>query len=71
VLTKSIKKLSLAEKTLLVEELWDDIAAHNKRIQPEQEEVDFVKQRLRDIKKSPCGFLSWCEIKNKARKPAK
>jgi putative addiction module component (TIGR02574 family) len=70
-LARSIKKLPLAEKILMVEELWDDISAHNKRLQPEKEEIDFVKQRLRDIKKAPDGFLSWRQIKDKARKSAK
>ncbi|MCX5899289.1 MAG: addiction module protein [Proteobacteria bacterium] len=67
-LARKIKNLPLAEKILLVEELWDDIAAYNKRIRPDQDEIAFVKQRLSDIKKSPDSVLTWGEIKAKARK---
>jgi putative addiction module component (TIGR02574 family) len=65
---KSIKNLTLAEKIVLVEELWDDIASHNKRLRPDNEEIDFIKQRLKDINKSPESFLTWGEIKTCARK---
>jgi putative addiction module component (TIGR02574 family) len=71
VLAKNIKSLPSAEKILLVEELWDDIAAHNKRIRPDKDEIAFVKQRLSDMNKSPDNFLTWGEIKAKARKTIK
>ena len=70
-LARNIKNLPLAEKILLVEELWDDIAAYNKRIRPDKDEIAFVNQRLSEIKKSPDSFLTWGEIKAKARKIVK
>ena len=70
-LARTIKNLPLAEKILLVEELWDDIAAYNKQIRPDKDEIAFVKQRLSDIKKSPDSILTWGEIKAKTRKTIK
>lgn len=70
-LARNIKNLPLAEKILLVEELWDAIAVDNKQIPPDKDEIAFVKQRLSDIKKSPNSFLTWGEIKAKARKTIK
>jgi len=71
VLARTIKNLPLAEKILLVEELWDDIAAYNKRIRPDKDEIAFANERLRENKKSPGSFLTWDEIKAKARKIVK
>ncbi len=65
---EEIKKLSEAEKILLVEEIWDDIAANagaNELSSAKKTEID---RRMKEIKEGKAVFRSWEEVKAKALK---
>ena len=59
-LTKSLSKLSVSEKVLLAQELWDNAAP---TLAVSNEEVDYVKSRLADIKKRGSQNRKWTSIK--------
>jgi len=67
--TIDIQALSLSERLVLVEDIWDSIARDG--IKPSAEEREFVRRRLADIKKRG-GFkgVAWETVKRNARKAA-
>jgi putative addiction module component (TIGR02574 family) len=60
-LSKEIKGLSVAERILLVEEIWDSVAS--KKIKPGKDEIIYVKNRLLMIKDGKSKSRSWDSIK--------
>lgn len=67
-LKEEIKKLSDAEKILLVEEIWDDIATHSKSNELSDAKKKEIDRRMADIKNGKAVFSSWDEVKAKAQK---
>jgi putative addiction module component (TIGR02574 family) len=59
-----IKKLSVAEKILLVEEIWDSIEYSNP-VALTSEKKEFLDQRLEAIKRGDASFVSLDEIKQR------
>lgn len=58
-----IRKLSLAERIQLLEDVWDSIAEETNawELTPElQAELD---QRLNDLETNPSGNVTWEEVK--------
>ena len=58
-----IRKLSLAERIQLLEDVWDSIAEETNawELTPElQAELD---QRLNDLETNPSGNVTWDEVK--------
>lgn len=58
-----IKRLSVAERIRLVQDIWDSIAA-DRNAQPlgtaEREELD---RRLRAFERDPSGTKTWSEVR--------
>jgi len=62
-LTEQAKKLSIADRILLVEEIWDTIAEENQAFEltdPQKRELD---RRLESVKTKPGQGRTWDEIK--------
>lgn len=61
---KNINKLSLSEKILLVEDIWDSIAAANANIPLTDEQKEELDRRYKAFIKNPDDSKSWEEIKS-------
>lgn len=58
-----LDEFSLAEKLLLVEELWDDIAAHPADVPVMEWQKDELERRYRDYLADPESGVEWAEVK--------
>lgn len=66
-LPSPISRLSLPEKIQLVEDLWDDIAAHPERLAvPAWQKAELDKRKAR-YDKNPGSALRWSDVKKKIR----
>lgn len=62
------KNLSIPERILLVEEIWDSIAAEAPNIELTPGQKNLLKERLVEYKKlDKSERKSWTEIKEKAK----
>lgn len=61
-LKEEIKKLSPAERILLIEEVWDNLEVENK-IQLSEEKKAFLDERLDAIEQGKATFVTLEEIK--------
>ena len=59
-----IKKLSVAERILLVEEIWDSIAVEQEVMEVTEAQKCELDQRLASFEASEHEGRSWEEIKN-------
>ncbi len=57
------KKLSVAERILLVEEIWDSIAADKETPDLTQEQKDELDRRIEADRHNPNAGRTWEEIK--------
>ncbi len=63
-----IFKLSVPERVLLVEAIWDSIVGENDKSYSynlSKEQIAFLEEELTAYKKNPDEGSSWSEIKNK------
>jgi len=60
-----IKKLSVAERILIVEEIWDSIAAEQEAVQVTEAQKAELDRRLASYDASPNDGKSWEEIKRR------
>ncbi len=67
-LSEEIKKLSISERILLVEDIWDSIARDNESFELSQSQKDELDKRSRSFDENPSQGRSWEEIKAKFRK---
>jgi putative addiction module component (TIGR02574 family) len=69
--TKSlgIDRLSLAERILLVEEIWDSIAAEAEGLEVPQSHKDELDRRLAAYHTDPHAGSSWEAVKSRLQKP--
>mgnify|MGYP000081235555 CR=1 FL=1 len=70
-LRNKINKLSVSEKILLVEELWDDIARKNETFELSQSQKSELEKRSLYFEKNPEGGKLWEEIKDEFLKGKK
>lgn len=56
-------ELSVSEKLLLVEELWDDLAAHPDQIMLTDAQRAELDRRYEAYRKNPTEGSSWDEVK--------
>ena len=63
-----IDLLSLAERVLLVEEIWDSIAAEAEALEVPQSHKDELDIRLADHDANPDAGSSWEDVKSRLRK---
>ncbi|MBI2427720.1 MAG: addiction module protein [Ignavibacteriales bacterium] len=59
-----IKNLSISERILLVEEIWDSIAKENGAFELTQSQKDELDRRSEAFRKNPQLGRSWEEIKS-------
>lgn len=62
-----IKKLSAAEKILLVEDIWDEIDFESKTTLS-QKKKDDIDKRLEEIRLGKSTSYTWEEVKTEAKK---
>jgi putative addiction module component (TIGR02574 family) len=63
--TSEIKKLSVAERILIVEEIWDSIAAEQESVQLTEAQKTELDRRITSCDSSPDEGQSWEEIKRR------
>ncbi len=62
-----LKRFSIAEKILIVEELWDSIAADQESFGLTGEQRDELDRRVADYYLSPDDGYSWKDVKNRIK----
>lgn len=66
-----ILKLSVSERILLVEAIWDSIANETQNMKPYQlteEQMQCLEEELEEYRKNPDDVTTWEEIKSKVIK---
>ena len=64
---EDIKKLSVAERILLVEDIWDSISTSGEELPITDEQKKELDSRLEAYKKNPDEGKSWKEVKDNIR----
>ena len=64
-----IDQLSLAERILLVEEIWDSIVAEAEALDIPQSHKDELDRRLAAYHADPHAGSSWQDVKTRLQKP--
>ena len=62
-LTEQAKKLSIAERLALVQEIWDSIAEDNEYFELTDEQRQELDRRLESFRANPSQGRTWDEIK--------
>lgn len=62
-----IDQLSTAERILLVEEIWDSIAAEADQLPLTEAQKQDLERRLADYQANPAAGSSWEEVKERLR----
>ena len=62
-IANEIKKLSVAERILLVEEIWDSIARENEAFDLTDSQKKELERRSQSFSSNPALGRSWEEIK--------
>ncbi|MBM4177113.1 MAG: addiction module protein [Ignavibacteria bacterium] len=62
-LKEEIKKLSIPERILLVEDIWDSIARDNESFELSQSQRDEIDKRSHFFDENPSQGRTWDEIK--------
>ena len=63
--TQEIKKLSVAERIMIVEEIWDSIAEDQESLEVTEAQRRELDRRLDAYHSSPKGGSSWDEVKRR------
>lgn len=63
-LINQINALSLSEKILLVEEIWDSIARENESFELSKSQKEELDRRIQSYTENPNQGRSWEEIKS-------
>lgn len=66
-LAEDLKKLSKAEKILLINDLWEDVAGAIDGLEISSELVDKLDKRYEGFVKSPDEGIPWKEFKSRFR----
>jgi len=62
-LTEQAKKLSISDRILLVEEIWDTIAEENQAFELTDAQKQELDRRLESVRTNPGHGRTWDEIK--------
>jgi len=65
----AVKELSLQDKWLLANELWDEVEEHQKELPSSPEIIAIVEQRFADHERDPSTALSLEEFKRRFHLP--
>ena len=63
-LTEQAKKLSISDRILLVEEIWDTIAEENQAFELTEAQKRELDRRLESARNNPGVGRTWDEIKS-------
>ncbi|MBU0560973.1 MAG: addiction module protein [Bacteroidetes bacterium] len=61
---KNIKKLSIAERILIVEDIWDSIITSKEEIPVSDEQKEKLDSRIEAYYKNPNEVKTWSEVRN-------
>lgn len=64
---EDIKKLSVAERILIVEDIWDSISTSGEELPITDEQRKELDSRLEAYKKNPAEGKSWKEVRDNIR----
>lgn len=64
-LLDQIKRLSISERILIVEDIWDSMALSKEELPITEKQKKELGKRLKDYKKNPNDGASWEEVKNR------
>lgn len=64
---ENIKNLSVAERILIVEEIWDSILSSNEEFPLSDEQKNELDKRLDSYNNNPDGTRPWNEIRDDIR----
>ncbi len=64
-LVEKIKKLSIPEKILIVEEIWDSIAVSNEEISLTKDQKAELNRRLNDYNNNKLKSSDWKSVKRR------
>ncbi|MCH8474964.1 MAG: addiction module protein [Opitutales bacterium] len=64
-LTTELKNLSRAEKLLLINDLWDDVAAESSDLELTSDQEKLLDKRYMEFQKNPDEGISWKTFKAK------
>ena len=64
-LLNKIKKLSVSERILIVEDIWDSIAYSNENLPVTDRQKKELDKRLVSYSKNPSDGSSWKEVKSR------
>ena len=67
--TTSVFDLTPPEKLLLVQDLWDDLAATPANIPVYDWQIEEVERRKANLVSNPASALTWEEVKRRVRQP--
>lgn len=67
-LLNKIKKLSVSERILIVEDIWDSIVYSNENLPVTDRQKEELDKRLVSYSKNPSEGSSWNEVKNRIQK---
>ncbi len=62
-----VKKLSISERMIIIEDIWDSIISSNKDIAVTEEQKKDLDQRLADYYDNPSEGSTWDEVKKRIR----
>ena len=62
-ITEAAKKLSISDRILLVEEIWDTIAEENQAFELTDAQKRELDRRLDSVRRNPRQGRTWDEIK--------
>ncbi|MFA7420931.1 MAG: addiction module protein [Melioribacteraceae bacterium] len=63
---EQIKKLSVSERIILVEEIWDDIAEENTPLELSDEQKQEIERRSKELKTNPDLGKSWEAVRTES-----
>lgn len=63
----SVLDLSPEEKLQLVEDLWDDLAAHPETVPVRRWQKEELARRKANLQSNPASGLTWEEVKRRVR----
>jgi putative addiction module component (TIGR02574 family) len=66
-LMEQIQKLSVSEKILLIENIWDSITLSGNELSVNNKQKIELDKRLADYNKSPEDGSTWEEVKNRLK----
>jgi putative addiction module component (TIGR02574 family) len=66
-----IDRLSRAERILLVEEIWDSIAAESEAFELSSSQKEDLERRIDAYRQNPKAGAPWEEVRDRLQGPAK